>query len=56
VFGLTVRAQVGNIFNARHRWTRTVYQDWRDNSPVAFYQNNDQLIGPIFSFRVKGTF
>ena len=56
VFGLTVRAQVGNIFSARHRWTRTVYQDWRDNSPVAFYQNNDELIGPIFSFSIKGTF
>lgn len=56
VFGLTVRAQVGNIFNARHRWTRAVYEDWRNNSPVAFYQNNDELIGPIFSFQVKGTF
>ena len=56
VFGLTVRATVGNIFNARHRWTRTVYQDWRDNSPVAFYQDNNQLIGPIFSFSIKGTF
>ena len=56
VMGLTVRAQVGNIFNARHRWTRTVYEDWRNNSPVAFYQDNNQLIGPIFSFLVKGTF
>jgi outer membrane receptor for ferrienterochelin and colicins len=56
VFGLTVRATVGNILNARHRWARTVYEDWRDSSPVAFFQNNDQLIGPIFSFSVKGTF
>jgi outer membrane receptor for ferrienterochelin and colicins len=56
VFGLTVRAQVGNIFNARHRWTRSVYQDWRNNSRLAFYQNNNQLIGPIFSFSVKGNF
>lgn len=56
VMGLTVRAQVGNIFNARHRWTRTVYEDWRNNSSVEFYQNNDQLIGPIFSFLIKGNF
>lgn len=56
VFGLTVRAQVGNVLNARHRWTRYVYEDWRDSSPVAFIQRNNQLIGPIFSLNVKGTF
>jgi hypothetical protein len=56
VFGMTVQAVVGNIFNARHRRVRTVYEDWRNTSPIAFYQTADQLIGPIFSFRVKGTF
>ena len=56
VFGMTVQAVVGNIFNARHKRIRTVYEDWRNTSPVAFYQTADQLIGPIFSFRVKGTF
>jgi outer membrane cobalamin receptor len=56
VFGLTVRATVGNVLNARHRWTRYVYEDWRDSSPVAFIQRNNQLIGPIFSLQVKGTF
>ena len=56
VFGMTVQAVVGNIFNARHRRIRTVYEDWRNTSPVAFYQTANQLIGPIFSFRVKGTF
>ena len=56
VMGMTVRAQVGNIFNARHRWIRNVYEDWRNNSPIKFRQNNNQLIGPIFSFSVKGNF
>jgi outer membrane receptor for ferrienterochelin and colicins len=56
LMGLTVRASVGNILNARHRWTRTVYEDWRDRSPVRFKQNNNQLIGPIFELNVKGTF
>ncbi len=56
VFGLTVRAQVGNILNARHRFSRTKYVDWRNNSPVEYYQENNQLIGPIFSFLVKGSF
>ena len=56
VFGLTVRATVGNVLNARHRWTRFVYEDWRDTSPVRFIQKNNQLIGPVFAFQVKGTF
>jgi hypothetical protein len=56
VLGMTVRAQVGNIFNARHRWTRYVYEDWRDRSPLDFKQVNNQLIGPIFQLQVKGNF
>jgi len=56
VFGLTVRATVGNVLNARHRWTRYVYEDWRDSSAVDYIQRNNQLIGPIFSLDVKGTF
>lgn len=56
VMGLNVRAIVGNVLNARHRWDRTVYEDWRDSSPVAFHQDNNQLIGPIFELDIKGTF
>lgn len=56
VFGLTVRADAGNLANARHRWTRFVYTDWRDTAPIDFIQRNNQLIGPIFSFSVKGNF
>jgi hypothetical protein len=56
VAGVTVRATVGNIFNARHRFSRTVYAGWRDSDPIAFVQKNNQLIGPIFSFSVRGNF
>jgi hypothetical protein len=56
VLGMTMRVTVGNVFNARHRWSRTVYEDWRDSSPVAFRQNNNQLIGPIFVFMAKRSF
>jgi hypothetical protein len=56
VFGMTVRADAGNLLNARHRWTRYVYTDWRDTAPISFIQRNNQLIGPIFSLTVKGTF
>jgi hypothetical protein len=56
VFGMTVQAVVGNVLNARHYRNRVHYEDWRGSSPVDFYQDANQLIGPIFSFRVKGTF
>ena len=56
VMGLTVRATVQNVLDARHRWTRYIYEDWRDDSPIAVVQRNNQLIGPLFILRVKGTF
>ena len=56
IYGLTVRATAGNLFNARHRLDRTVYDGRRDSDPVSFVQKNNQLIGAIFSLSVKGTF
>ena len=56
VFGLTVRAQVNNLLNARHRFERTVYDGRRLRDPVLYRQSNNQLIGPIFELLVKGNF
>ena len=56
IYGLTVRATAGNLFNARHRFDRTVYDGRRDTDPVLFVQKNNQLIGPIFSLSVRGNF
>ena len=56
VMGLTVRAQVHNVLNARHRVERVIYTGFRDTAPISFTQSQDQLIGPIFSFMVKGSF
>jgi hypothetical protein len=56
VMGLTVRAIVGNILNARHRLDRQVYTGYRDTRPLSFAQRNNQLIGPVFEFVVKGAF
>jgi hypothetical protein len=56
VFGMTVRAQVSNLFNARHRFERTVYDGRRLRDPVLYHQSANQLIGPIFSLLVKGNF
>lgn len=56
LMGLTVRFTAGNLLNARHRFDRTVYDGRRERDPVLYYQRNNQLIGPIFSLSVKGTF
>ena len=56
VFGLTVRATVINLLNARSRRDRTVYAGRRDIAPVGFVEQRDRLIGPIFSLSVRGGF
>ena len=56
VLGLTVRASVRNIANARSKRDRTAYTGVRGESPVSFVEERDRLIGPIFSFSVRGTF
>ena len=56
VFGMTVRASVDNIIESKHRVWRTVYSGFRDRAPIAFVQRNNQLVGPIFSLSIKGTF
>lgn len=53
--GLTLRAQAGNLPNARQRWNRVVYLDRRDG-PVDFIERRDRRIGRIFSFTVSGKF
>jgi outer membrane receptor for ferrienterochelin and colicins len=55
VFGLTVRATLGNVADARSTWDRTVFVNRRDG-PVDFYEQRDRLIGPIFSFQIRGRF
>ncbi len=56
VMGLTVRASVDNIFNGRHTFNRTVYAGYRDRTPVSFFEDHDDLVGPLFKLSVKGTF
>ena len=55
VFGLTVRATMTNFLGADSMWQRTVYAG-RRTGPVAFYEDRDRLIGPIFSFQIRGRF
>lgn len=56
VLGMTVRLEAINFANARHRLYRTVYDGPRNVSPVAFIEDRNQLIGPIFRLSVKGNF
>ncbi|MBY0422246.1 MAG: hypothetical protein K2Q06_08075, partial [Parvularculaceae bacterium] len=53
--GLTLRAQLGNLPNARQKWDRIVYVDRRDG-PIDFIERRDRRIGRIFSFTVSGKF
>lgn len=55
VFGLTVRATIGNLADARQTWDRTVYAG-RRTDPIDFIEKRDRLIGPIFAFQVRGRF
>lgn len=54
VAGLTLRAEARNLLNGRQRWDREVYTAPRPTGPLAFTEHRDRLIGPIFSFSVKG--
>jgi hypothetical protein len=56
VFGMTVRAQFFNVTNGRRILDRTVYTGPRNTSPVAFHEDRDQAVGPIFDISVRGTF
>jgi hypothetical protein len=56
VFGLTVRATAGNILDARSTWDRFVFEGRRNTSLLDFNERRDRLIGPIFSFQVRGKF
>ncbi len=56
VAGLTVRAAVDNILNARSRRYREVYTGLRGVTPISFIEDRDRLIGPIFSLSVRGNF
>jgi len=55
LYGLTVRATVGNLFAADSMWNRTVYTG-RRTDPIDFIEVRDRQIGPIFTFTVRGKF
>jgi hypothetical protein len=56
VLGMTARISVDNVFNGRHLERRVVYTGWRDRAPIDFLEIHNELVGPIFTLSLKGTF
>lgn len=56
IFGMTVRARVGNPLGPRQYRERVVYKGLREASPVDFVELRDRRVGPIFTFTVRGNF
>lgn len=56
VLGLTMKAGVDNLLDARSRRERDVYSGLRGASPLVFRERRDRLIGPIFFYEVSGKF
>jgi hypothetical protein len=55
VFGLTMRATIGNILGANSILDRINYAG-RRTDPISFVEQRRRTIGPIFSFAVSGSF
>jgi outer membrane receptor for ferrienterochelin and colicins len=55
VYGLTIRGGLYNLFGADSMWDRTVF-DGRRTDSAAFVEHRDRVIGPIFSFSIRGKF
>ncbi|MEP3756622.1 MAG: TonB-dependent receptor plug domain-containing protein [Alteripontixanthobacter sp.] len=56
VLGLTVRATYANVLGGRDTEFRTVFDGPRDGGQIAFIEDSDRRIGPIFRFSVSGNF
>jgi outer membrane receptor for ferrienterochelin and colicins len=55
VRGLTVRAGIYNLFAADSMWDRTVHSGRRTDA-VSYIERRDRVIGPIYSFSIRGKF
>ncbi len=56
VLGLTVRAQMFNVTNGHRYSQRTVYAGPRNTSPILFFEDTRQQVGPIFDISISGKF
>lgn len=56
VMGLTVQAGVNNVLGARSYRDRIVWEGLREATPIAFVEQRDRRIGPIFFASIRGNF
>ena len=56
VFGMTLNFQVFNLTNGRARYERTVYDGYRDRSPILFREYRNLAVQPIFRIQLTGDF
>ena len=56
VAGLTIRASAANLLGGRERGIRTVFDGPRTDGAIAFVEDRDLRIGPIFRLSVSGNF
>ncbi|HET7317347.1 MAG TPA: TonB-dependent receptor, partial [Sphingomicrobium sp.] len=60
VLGTTVRFTVDNVLDGlldgRHTVERSVFEGYRDRTPLDFFERRDELVGLLFSLSIKGTF
>jgi len=56
IAGLKVRLEAFNVNDGRSHFDRVVYTGRRTFTPIAFEEHANQLIGPIFTLSVRGTF
>ena len=54
--GLTVRFSVDNVPEGWHYFDRTVYSGFRNVATVAYYERHHDMVGPLFTLSIKGTF
>jgi outer membrane receptor for ferrienterochelin and colicins len=60
VAGMTVRFTVDNVLDGlldgRHKEWRSVYEGYRDRTPLSFFEKKNELVGLLFNLSVKGNF
>jgi hypothetical protein len=60
VLGTTVRFSVDNVLDGllqgHHMRWRHVYEGYRDRTPLAFFERDNELVGLLFNLSIKGTF
>ena len=56
LFGLTANLQVFNLTNGNARFERTVWDGYRDRSPLVFSEYRSLSVQPILQFKLTGSF